>query len=387
MPQDPLDWIDDALAEWDARHLRRQLRTRRGPQRAQIEVDGARLLNFASNDYLGLAADPRMLTPIAAAISQLGWGCGSSPLITGHSQAHAQLSAELAAFENAEGALLFGSGYAANVGTITSLVGPGDAIYSDAHNHASIIDGCRLSRADIHVYPHANAAALGKLLTNRGATYRRRLIVTDTVFSMQGDLAPLPQLVELAAQHRTMLMVDEAHATGVLGENGTGACEHFGVHDQVPIRVGTLSKALGSIGGFVVGRRSLMDWLVNHARSYIFATALPAAAAVAGSAALAIVQSEPQRRQQLVERADALRERLRGQGWQVGGGKSPIIPLFVGDPQPTRDMADRLRNAGILVPGIRPPSVPAGQCILRVSLSWLHTPAMIDQLVETLGSR
>jgi 8-amino-7-oxononanoate synthase len=385
MPSDPLHWLDDELTALDVQHLRRRLVTRAGSQQGTIVVDGQELINFGANDYLGLAADSRLATAAAKAASNEGWGAGASPLVTGHSAAHAELEQALAKFEGAEAALVFNSGFAANCGTVAALVGAGDAIYADAKNHASLIDGCRLSRAEVHIYRHGDVDHLSELL-RESSKYRRRLIVTDSLFSMDGDLAPLVQLAELAAQHQAMLMVDEAHATGVFGAHGRGVTEHLGIEDGVHIRMGTLSKSLGSAGGFVVGSRNLIDWLMNRARSYVFSTAFPPAVAAAATAALKIVHQEPQRRQQLLDRATVVRQKLSEQGWNVGYSQSQIIPIYIGEPQCTMQLAQTLREQGLLVPGIRPPSVPPGESLLRISLSWGHSPAMLDQLLKGLAN-
>jgi 8-amino-7-oxononanoate synthase len=353
-------------------------------QGAVIRVDGHELVNFGSNDYLGLAGD-RCHEAVGTAIDSVGWGAGASPLVVGRGSEHAALERELADFEGTEAALLFSSGYAANVGTIAALAGRSDAIFSDAKNHASIIDGCRLSGAEIHVYGHGDIDHLRDLL-NSSSRIRRRLIVTDGLFSMDGDAAPLVELAELAEQHDAMLMVDEAHATGVFGQHGRGMSEHLGVGDRVHVHIGTLSKALGSIGGFVAGRQTLIDWLANRARSYVFSTASPEGIAVAGRAALRVVRQEPHRRTELLARAADVRRQLANQGWQTGDSISQIIPVLVGDPATTSRAATRLRERGLFVPGIRPPSVPQGESLLRISLSYLHDQEMIDRLLGELAA-
>ena len=327
----PLGWIDEELAALEHEGLRRRLSTRSSPQAPRLILDGRPLINFGSNDYLGLAADPRLAAAVAEALAAEGWGSGASPLITGHAALHARLEQRLAEMEGAEAALLFPSGFAANIGAIAALVGPGDIVYADRDNHASLLDGCRLSRADVRVYPHGDWQALDGLLAG-AAGRRRRLIVTDSLFSMDGDLAPLVELTEVAARRQAMLMIDEAHATGVFGPRGRGVAEHLGVNRRIAVRVGTLSKALGSIGGFVAGSRALIEWLLNRARSYIYSTAAPAATAAAGLAALDIVAAEPERRRQLLTRAAALRDELAAQGWNVGRSQSQIIPIVVGAP-------------------------------------------------------
>jgi 8-amino-7-oxononanoate synthase len=354
------------------------------PAQAATQSLSGRLINFSANDYLALAADPRLIAAAHEAALREGWGAGASPLVTGHSQSHRELEERLAQFMGAEAALLFPSGFAANSGTIAALVGRGDVVIGDQKNHASLIDGCRLSRAEVQVYLPRDMARLAELL-RESAGFRRRLIVTDTLFSMDGDLAPLADLVELAARHRAMLMIDEAHAIGVFGAGGRGIAEHLGVDADIPIRVGTLSKALGSAGGFVAGSRKLIEWLVNRARSYVFSTAHPPAVAAAAVAALDIVRDEPHRRAALLERAAELRRALREQGWNIGDAAGQIIPIIIGDARATMGIAGRLRERGLFVPGIRPPSVPEGESLLRISLSYGHTPEMIERLTSEVA--
>ncbi|HEY3391937.1 MAG TPA: 8-amino-7-oxononanoate synthase [Lacipirellulaceae bacterium] len=417
MPHDPLAWIDVELGRLDRAGLRRRLAMRQGRQTARIVINGRELINFGCNDYLGLAADERLIAAATRAAEREGWGSGASPLVSGRSESHAALERELAEFEATEAALVFPSGFAANAGIIPALVEDEDAIFGDAKNHASLIDGCRLSKATRFIYPHGDCAALEKLLQSADR-FRRRLIVTDTLFSMDGDLAAVAELAELARKYDAMLMVDEAHATGVFGENGRGVAElqdagcrmrdagkergaseagfdaiaglpssapFSDFHERVHIRVGTLSKALGSGGGFVCGRRSLIDWLANRARSYVFSTAQPPATSAGALAALEIVRTEPHRRERLLASALELRFRLQDQGWDTGRSESQIIPIAVGDAKLTMELAGRLREAGFFVPGIRPPSVPEGESLLRISLCFHHTAEMVDGLVGALG--
>jgi 8-amino-7-oxononanoate synthase len=381
---DPLAWIDDELVQLERDGLRRRLVVRESPQAATVTIDGRELVNFGSNDYLGLASDSRLAAAAKAAIDREGWGSGASPVVSGRATSHAELERRLAAFERTEAALVFPSGFAANAGIVPALADEGDAIFADAKNHASLIDGCRLSRAERFIYPHCDCDALEAMLRD-AKKFRRRLIATDTLFSMDGDLAPLRRLAELAAKYDAMLLVDEAHATGVFGEHGRGVVEHFGLHDGVHVRIGTLSKALGTGGGFVCGRQSLIDWLANRARPYVFSTAQPAATSAAGVAALDVVASEPHRRRELLARAAALRARLQSQGWQTGSCESQIIPLYVGDPDQTMRLAARLRDAGYFIPGIRPPTVPAGESLLRISLCWHHGAEIIEKLPGDLA--
>lgn len=384
---DPLDWLEGELRQLDERSLLRRLATHEGPQQAELSIAGRTYVNFGSNDYLGLAADPRLAAAATLAIAAEGTGSGASPLVTGHGSAHQSLEQKLAAFEGTEAALVFSSGYAANVSAITALVERGDAIYSDSKNHASMIDGCRLSRAAVHVYSHCDASSLADRLAATAAQYRRRLIITESVFSMDGDLAPLVELAELAERFDCMLAVDEAHATGIFGPRGRGVCEQLGMEDRIQVRIGTLSKALGSGGGFVSGSRSLIEWLVNRARPYVFSTALPPATCAAAAAALEIVEGEPQVRERLLAQAESLRCRLREIGPSVGQSTSQIIPLIVGNPERALQLSAQLRDAGLLVPAIRPPSVPAGESLLRISLSAAHDESHIERLIAALGNR
>jgi 8-amino-7-oxononanoate synthase len=382
---DPLAWLTDELHAWEARGLRRRLHERIGPQLgSEVNYEGRAYINFGSNDYLGLAAAPELTAAVAEQLETVGWGAGASPLVTGRGTLHAQLERELARFEGTEAALLFPTGYAANVGAITALVGREDAIFSDAKNHASIIDSCRLSGARLFVYPHNDVDALAKLLAEHAARARRRLIVTDSLFSMDGDFASLPALAQLAEQHDAMLLVDEAHATGVFGHHGRGVSELQDCEAGVHVRVGTLSKALGSHGGFVAGSQMLIDWLANRARPYVFSTAAPEALAAAGLAAIAMVREQPERRTKLLQNAAMLRTKLRSLGLDVGTSQSQIIPVILGDPERTMQASQRLREQGLWVPGIRPPSVPPGESLLRISLSAAHTDQMIERLIEGL---
>ena len=380
----PYGWIEEELAALERQSLRRHPAVRQGRQAARASLGQRELVHFSSNDYLGLAADPRLAAAVREVLASEGWGSGASPLVSGYSQLHQRLEEELARFEGTEAALLFGSGFAANAGCVAALVGPGDAIYSDRKNHASLWDGCRLSRADVRVYPHGDWRHLEQQLA-QSQRYRRRLIVTDSLFSMDGDLAPLAELVELAERYEAMLMIDEAHATGVFGPQGRGVAEQLGLEDRIPIRVGTLSKALGAIGGFVAGSRALIEWLVNRARPYIFSTASPAACAAAARAALQIVIEEPQRRVGLLEQAASLRTALQEQGWRLGPSASQIIPLIVGEPEEALRLSRALHERGFFVPAIRPPTVPEGEACLRISLTAGHTPEMIAGLLDALA--
>lgn len=394
--QNPLAWIDDALAELERASLRRRFAVRSSPQAARVVLDGRELVNFGSNDYLGLAADQRLIDAATAACEHEGWGGGASALVSGRSASQVALEKRLAEFEGTEAALVFSTGFAANAGIIPALVDEEDAIFGDAKNHASLIDGCRLSKARRFIYPHCDCDALEAMLKSADH-YRRRLIVTDTIFSMDGDMAYVAHIAELAKEYDAMLMLDEAHATGVFGPNGRGVVEEVeagfdklssgraGDRAAGMIRVGTLSKALGSAGGFVCGSRSLIEWLANRARPYMFSTAGPAAMWAAGIAAIDIVQREPFRREQLLANATAFRSRLREQDWNIGNSESQIIPLIIGEADRALALAAALREAGYFVPAIRPPTVPEGESLLRISLCYHHTTEIIDALTDHLA--
>ena len=355
---DPLAWIDGASSRWAERGLARCLVPRADTEPGRMVRGRRRLVNFGSNDYLGLAADPRLADAAAVAAATYGWGAGASPLLSGWTDAHDELTKALAAFEGTEAALLFPTGYAANLGAIAALAGKPDAVYSDRLNHASLIDGCRLSGATVRVYPHNDADALAAMLGDDRGRFRRSLVATDGVFSMDGDLAPLDALADLAEEFGAMLLVDEAHGTGVFGPDGRGASSAFGVADRVHARVGTLSKALGSSGGFVAGSRRLVDWLTNHARPLIFSTAMPPACAAAALAALRAAESEPWRRARVHALGDRLRDGLRALGRGPGRSAGPIVPLGFGEPAAALDAAARLDALGLYAPAIRPPTVP-----------------------------
>jgi 8-amino-7-oxononanoate synthase len=371
------------LAALDAAGLRRHLRPLASASEPEVTLDGRPVLLFSSNNYLGLATHPALKAAAADAIARYGCGTGASRLIAGHLDLHAAVEAELAALKGTEAALLFPSGYQANVGTITALVGRGDHVFSDALNHASIVDGCRLSRATVHVYPHRDVPALGAELaaTPRGG---RRLIVTDSIFSMDGDRAPLPALVALAEQYHSWLMVDEAHATGVLGPHGGGLADAEGLSARVTVQMGTLGKALGGAGAYVAGSQALVDVLVNRARSFIYTTGLAPAAVGAASAALALVAREPARRATLLAHADRLRAGLRALGLEAGGD-THIVPLLVGDNRRALALADALLARGVLAHAIRPPTVPAGTARLRITPMATHTPAQLARALAAFA--
>ena len=378
-------WIGDQLDELQELGLLRELQTRESPPvSGMIQLDGQSLVNFGSNDYLSLAADERLVDAVKHFSGQLGWGSAASGLVSGRGTLHRRLEEELADFYQTEAALLFPTGFAANVGVVTSLVGAGDTVFSDQLNHASIIDGCRLSRATIVVYRHNDVEHLAEQLESSPAS-GRRLIITDALFSMDGDLACLASLAKLADQHQAMLVVDEAHATGVLGADGRGACQQAGIEAEVDLRVGTLSKSFGSMGGYIAGSRQMIQWVYNRSRSYMFSTAQPEAISAATLAALEVIRSEPERRQQLLQRAAQLRERLEAMGLDVGQSSTQIVPIVLGDNELSVATSARLRELGMFVPAIRPPAVPNRLARLRVSLCSAHTEKQLDQLCASLS--
>lgn len=381
---DPTAWLTRELDQLDRDGLRRRRRVVTHLPLGECEVDGQRLINFASNDYLGLAGDERLRAAARAVIDAEGIGAGASPLITGRTAWHERLEQKITAFEGTEATLLFPTGYAANAGTISALVGRGDVVFSDELNHASLIDGCRLSRAKICVYPHANVDVLADQLGQHSSA-RRRLIVSDGVFSMDGDIAPLAELARLADEHDALLLVDEAHGTGVIGEQGRGACEACGVELERIVRVGTLSKAVGAVGGFVTGTQELAEYLWNRARTHVFSTSLPAAVCAAACEAFDIIQQEPYRRDLLQEYTRRLSARLEEVGIHASPNQAtPILPIIIGEPERTIEIARSLEQEGLFVGAIRPPTVPVGTSRLRVSLSAAHTTTSIDRLVNAI---
>ncbi len=378
-------WLGDELAGLErVGLLRRRRRTVSPLPDGACEVDGQRLANFASNDYLGLAGDARLRVAARRVIDDLGVGAGASALVSGRTVWHERLEQRLAHFEGTEAALLFPTGYAANVGTVSALAGRGDVVFSDALNHASLIDGCRLSRAEVCVYPHGDVGFLEEAL-RRHPDARRRLIVTDGVFSMDGDVAPLAELSRLAEQFDAMLLVDEAHGTGVLGEQGRGACELMEADSPNLIRIGTLSKAVGALGGFVTGSAELIDFLWNRARMQVFSTALPPAMCAAACAAIDVIQEDPDRRRHVGALSQRLRDVLSECGLPIPtGAVTPILPIIVGDAGAAVRMSEHLAEQGFFVPAIRPPTVPEGTSRLRVSLSAAHSLTVVNELADCL---
>jgi 8-amino-7-oxononanoate synthase len=360
-------------------------RTLEGPQTPEQVVDGRRMLAFCSNDYLGLAADPRVATAARVALDRYGVGAGAAHLVNGHTRAHAELEADLADFTGRERALLFSTGYMANLGVLQTLLGRRDAAIEDRLNHASLLDASRLTGCRICRYRHGDAGQAEALLEAANPQHSR-LIVTDGVFSMDGDLAPLPALAAAARRHDAWLMVDDAHGLGVLGDKGGGSCEYFGLPPrEVPILMGTLGKAFGTAGAFVAGSHALIEALIQFSRTYIYTTAMPAALAAATRESLAIARRETWRREHLRSLIARLRRGLTQLGVADAGSFTPIQPVIVGTSAKATAMADALREDGLLVPAIRPPTVPEGAARLRITLSAAHTEEQVDRLLEAMS--
>lgn len=371
------------LAAREAAKLYRRRRTIDGPQGPLLQSDGRELLSFCSNDYLGLANHPEVIAALKRGADAYGAGGGAAHLVNGHSRAHHQLEEELAEFTGRPRALLFSTGYMANLGIVSALAGAGDGVFEDRLNHASLLDAGLLSRARLSRYRHADSGALeGKLSASKAG---EKLILTDGVFSMDGDIAPLPELAEAARRHDAWLMVDDAHGMGVLGETGAGSLEHFGLGlDEVPILMGTLGKGFGTFGAFVAGSDDLIEYLINTARPYIFTTATPPAMAEATRASLRLVQNEGWRREKLQELISRFRHGASQLGLQLMDSDTPIQPLLVGAAGEALRLSEALLERDILISAIRPPTVPEGTARLRITLSAAHTLEQVDRLLEAL---
>ncbi|MBI3323270.1 MAG: 8-amino-7-oxononanoate synthase [Candidatus Omnitrophica bacterium] len=370
--------MERELEKLERQGLRRSCRRIEQVEGGRIRVDGRWLVHLGSNNYLGLSLHPEVVAAAQEAARKWGAGSGSARLIGGSFAVHGELEEELARFKQAEAALLFSTGYMANLGVIPALVGRGDLVVCDRLAHASLVDGCRLSGADLRVYPHADAGRLDAALRRRRDRYRRLLVVTEGVFSMDGDIAPLPEILEVVRRHDGWLLLDDAHGTGVLGESGRGTLEHFGIGPEGILQMGTLSKALGSLGGYVAGPRAVVETLVNRARSFIYTTAPSPADAAAALAALRVIRREPGLRRRLWESVRRWREGLRRIGWPLLAGESPIVPVRTGSVHRTMEAARALLERGVYAPGIRPPTVPAGSARIRTSVTALHTEEEMD---------
>jgi glycine C-acetyltransferase/8-amino-7-oxononanoate synthase len=372
------------LDELARQSLLRRLRAIGSASEATVTIDGRPVILMASNNYLGLATHPAVTRAAIEATGRFGAGAGAARLISGTLPPHEELETELARFKGTEAALTFGSGYLANLGAIPALIGAGGLILADRLCHASLIDGCRLSGASLRVYRHNDMAHLKSLLAKRPAK-RETLIVTDGVFSMDGDLAPLSELAGLADRSGARLFVDDAHGTGVMGARGRGTLEHFDVEDRIPFHMGTLGKALGTSGAYIAGPAAVIRYLVNTARTFLFATAPPPATAAATVAALRIVRAEPERRARLWENRHYLHAGLAALGFRLTGSASPILPVIVGDAQKAVALAGRLLELGVYAPAIRPPTVPKETSRIRVTVTSEHSRAQLDRALAAFG--
>ncbi|TVP81914.1 MAG: 8-amino-7-oxononanoate synthase [Alkalicoccus sp.] len=375
----PFDqWLEERLDKTKQAGLYRQMRTMQEAPQSSMLVEEKRQLIFSSNDYLGLAGHSRLIDAAAEVLREFGAGSSGSRLLTGNTVWHEKLEDRLAAFKQTEAALLFSSGYLANIGVLSSLPEKEDVLLSDRLNHASIIDGCRLSKADTVIYNHVDMDDLREKL-EQTVSYNRRFIVTDGVFSMDGTIAPLDQMMELAARYEAFVIVDDAHATGVLGESGRGTSEYFGITPDVTI--GTLSKAAGTEGGFAAGSKTLIDFLLNHSRPFIFQTAVPPASCAASVAALQIMEKQKERREQLMTYVTRVKRSLTNLGFQLTGDETPIIPVLIGDVEQAGRFTKKLEEQGIYAPAIRPPTVPAGESRIRLTVTAAHDSGDVDKLI------
>ena len=379
-----MKWIDEEIESLKQFNQHRNLRVRQSPHvGGMVQLDGKQYLDFSSNDYLALSSDTRLVDAVRHAAGQVGWGSGASPLISGFGVLQQQLQEQVSFWKNCESALLFSTGFAANLGVISALADRESIIFSDELNHASIIDGCRLSGAKTVIYRHCDIDHLSELLVQHGSI-ERKFIVSDSLFSMDGDIAPLEKLVQLKQKNGAMLIIDEAHAAGVFGDRGSGLCEQKSVEKEVDVRVGTLSKAIGSIGGIAATSKSIFDWLVNRARSYIFSTAQPEAISAAAIAAIEIIRNDATPRVRLLESANRLREQCKAANLETGNSTSQIVPVMLGESKRALAVSNFLLERGIFVPPIRPPAVPEGQARLRITLTAAHRAEHLEQLIDTL---
>ena len=375
-----MDFLKERLEYLKKAGLYRVLRPLGGPQSTTAIIDGKRVLQLSSNNYLGLANHPRLKTAAKEAIEKYGSGSGASRLVCGNLELNEKLEDRIARLKKKESTLLFNTGYMANIGILSALMGEGDVIFSDEFNHASIIDGCMMSKAQIKVYPHKDMDALEDLLKD-SKQFKYRLIVTDGVFSVDGDILPLPGLVSLAERYECILMVDDAHATGVLGANGGGTGEHFSLEDEIDISMGTLGKALGGFGAFVAGSHRLREFLINRARPFIFTTGLPPAVIASGIAALELLEEEPEIRVRLWENVSFFRKKIKELGFDTLNSETQIIPVLVGDASLTMQTGEMLLEEGVF---IRPPTVPQDSSRLRITIMATHTRKELEFALEAI---
>ena len=378
----PLSYLHDQLEQWRAEGTFQRLRVLESASAAESRFDGKQVVNLASNNYLGLTTHPKLREAAIEAVRKYGVGSGSVRTISGTMRLHMELEERIARFKNVEACVVFQSGFAANAGTVSALLGPEDHIVSDELNHASIIDGCRLSRARIHVFPHKDVAAAGKILAELDSAPGRKLLISDGVFSMDGDIGALPGLAEAAEMHGAIMMVDDAHASGVLGRNGRGTIDHFGLHGRVQVQVGTLSKAIGVLGGYVCGSRDLIEFLCHRARPFLFSTSHPPAVAAACLAAFDVLEQEPERIQALWDNTKYFKQGLTSAGFNTGNSETPITPVIVGEAKLAHELSRALFEEGVLATGIGFPTVPKGKARVRTIVTATHTKAELDRALE-----
>jgi glycine C-acetyltransferase len=381
--KNPLGFLDDAMAQLRADGLYRSLRILDGEQKAEARFDHKDVINLSSNNYLGLTTHPKLREAALDAVRKLGVGSGSVRTIAGTMDLHMELERRIAVFKKTEAAVVFQSGFAANAGTVSAVLGKDDLIISDELNHASIIDGARLSRATIKVFPHRDVKALEKLLEETTA-FPRRLVITDGVFSMDGDVAPMREIATLARAHGAIMMVDDAHASGVLGKAGRGTVDHFDLHGQVDIQVGTLSKAIGVLGGYVAGSKTLIEYLYHRARPFLFSTSHPPAVAAACLAAFDVLEQEPERIERLWSNTKRFKEGLARLGFDTGISETPITPIIVGEADLAMRFSDQLFARGLFAQGIGFPTVAKGRARLRTIVTATHTEAELDRALAIL---
>lgn len=380
----PLSYLGEQLEAWRQAGTFQKLRVLESPCEPISLVDGREVINLASNNYLGLADHPKLVEAAVAATKKYGAGSGAVRTISGTMSIHMELERRIAQFKHTEACVVFQSGFAANAGTVSAILTPEDHIISDALNHASIIDGCRLSRAKIHVFAHRDTAAAEKILADLAGASGRKLLITDGVFSMEGDIGPLPALVAAAETHGAIMMIDDAHSSGVLGKNGRGTVDHFGLHGKVDIQVGTLSKAIGVLGGYVCGSRDLIEYLYHRARPFLFSTSHPPGVAAACLAAFDILQNEPERIEKLWDNTRYFKAALNNAGFNTGDSETPITPILVGEAKMAHAYSAALFENGLFATGIGFPTVPEGKARVRTIVTAAHSREMLDRAAEIL---
>jgi len=377
------EFLKNELDKLESQDLKRSLRQIKGSQGSTVIINDTEVLNFCSNNYLGLADDLRLADAANDCIRKQGIGAGASRLVCGNMSVHEELEKRIADFKGTKRCLVFATGYMANVGIISSLFNRDDMIFTDKLNHASIVDGIILSRANFKRYAHNDMESLEELLrANTG--YKKKCIITDAIFSMDGDIAPLDKIVQLAQKYECLVMVDEAHSIGVMGKNGRGLVEHFGLEENIDIQMGTLSKAVGCFGAYVCGSKELIEFLINKARSFIYTTALPPAVAAAAMKSIDIISEEPQLRNHLWDSTNYLRAGLKLMGLDTMKSRTPICPVLIKDPKVTVEMSKRLLERNILVSAIRPPTVPQGAARLRLTTTAQHTEEDVNYVLDNI---